>query len=114
MYLLSAEMSAKENMPIDARNRLKDILSKRFNSPADYAYVDGLTGQNLLDEVNLQTRIELWGEGKSYFSMKRNKVTIKRGPNHLFRSGESFMYNSDELTFKIPQSEIQNNVNISN
>lgn len=114
MYLLSAEMSAKENMPIDARNRLKDILSNRFNSPADYAYIDGLNGQNLLDEVNLQTRIELWGEGKSYFSMKRNKVTIKRGPNHLFRSGESFMYNSDELTFQIPQSEIQNNVNISN
>jgi hypothetical protein len=113
MYLLSAEMSAKESMTTDARNRLKDILKLRFDNAADYAYVDGLSGQALADEVYLQTRIELWGEGKSYLAMKRNKSTVTRGSNHLFRTGESFQYNADELTFKIPQSEIQNNPNIS-
>ncbi|WP_088323529.1 RagB/SusD family nutrient uptake outer membrane protein [Polaribacter tangerinus] len=113
MYLLSAEMSAKENMPVDARKRLKDLLSLRLDSAADYAYIDGLSGQALIDEVYLQTRIELWGEGKSYLAMKRNKATVTRGANHLFETGKSFMYNADELTFEIPQSEIQNNINIS-
>lgn len=114
MYLLSAEMSAKENATGDAQNRLKDVLALRFDDSADYAYIDGLTGQSLIDEVYLQTRIELWGEGKSYFAMKRNKATVTRGPNHLFLTGQSFMYNADELTFEIPQSEIQNNININN
>jgi len=113
MYLLSAEMSAKENMPIDARNRLKNILALRFDNAADYAYIDNLSGQALIDEAYLQTRIELWGEGKAYMAMKRNKATITRGSNHLFLTGQTFQYNADELTFKIPQSEIQNNVNIS-
>ncbi|PQJ79211.1 RagB/SusD family nutrient uptake outer membrane protein [Polaribacter porphyrae] len=113
MYLLSAEMSAKEGLTSDARNRLKQLLALRYSNAADYAYVDNLTGQSLEDEVYLQTRIELWGEGKSYFAMKRNKATVTRGSNHLFLTGQSFMYNADELTFDIPQSEIQNNININ-
>jgi hypothetical protein len=114
MYLLSAEMSAKEGMDADARNRLKDLLALRFDDAADYAYVDALSGSDLQDEIYLQTRIEFWGEGKSYLAMKRNKATVTRsGSNHLFLQGQSFPYNSDEMTFKIPQSEIQNNLFIN-
>lgn len=113
MYLLSAEMSAKENMTVDARNRLKNLLALRFDTATDYAYIDGLTGQALIDEVYYQTRVELWGEGKSYLAMKRNKATVTRGSNHLFLTGQSFLYNSNELTFEIPLSEIQNNLNIN-
>lgn len=115
MYLLSAEMSAKEGMDLDARNRLKDVLELRFDNASNYAYVDGLSGAALEEEIYLQTRIEFWGEGKSYLAMKRNKATVTRGidSNHLFLKGQSFEYNSDEMTFKIPQSEIQNNVLIN-
>jgi len=109
MYLLSAEMSAKEGIDVDAHNRIKDLLSKRFENATDYAYIDGLSGQNLIDEVYLQTRIELWGEGKSYLAMKRNKATINRGDNHLSFVGVAVPYNDDRLTWEIPQSEIQNN-----
>ena len=109
MYLLSAEMNAKESNDGAARTRLKEILALRFTNAADYAYVDGLSGQALQDEIYLQTRIELIGEGKSYLAMKRNKATITRGSNHVFHAGSSFLYNSDELTLEIPQSEIQNN-----
>ena len=109
MYLLSAEMNAKEGNDGPARNRLKEILALRFTAAADYAYVDALSGQALQDEIYLQTRIELWGEGKSYLAMKRNKATITRGANHVFHAGASFPYNADELTLEIPQSEIQNN-----
>ena len=113
MYLLSAEMNAKEGQDGPARNRLKEILALRFTNAADYAYVDALSGQALQDEIYLQTRIELWGEGKSYLAMKRNKATITRGANHVFHAGASFPHNADELTLEIPQSEIQNNPFIS-
>jgi hypothetical protein len=55
----------------------------------------------------------MWGEGKSYFAMKRNQATVTRGTNHVFRAGESFMYDSDEMSFQIPETEIINNPNIS-
>ncbi|MFD0993221.1 RagB/SusD family nutrient uptake outer membrane protein [Tenacibaculum geojense] len=109
MYLLSAEMAAKEGLETEAKNRLKDILAERFEDPADYAYVDALSGQDLLDEIYLQTRIEFWGEGKSYLALKRNKETLTRGENHIYLSGESIEYNDDRLTLEIPQSEVQNN-----
>ncbi|CAM1368561.1 SusD family protein [Tenacibaculum sediminilitoris] len=109
MYLLSAEMAAKEGLEAEAKNRLKDLLSQRFDAAADYAYVDALTGKDLQDEIYLQTRIELWGEGKSFLALKRNKATLTRGGNHIYLTGESIPYNDDRLVFEIPQSEIQNN-----
>lgn len=109
MYLLSAEMAAKEGMSEDAKTRLKQLLSQRFSNATDYAYVDGLTGTALTNEVILQTRIELWGEGKSYLSMKRNKQTMTRGSNHVFHAGLSIPYSDERLTYEIPRAEIQNN-----
>lgn len=109
MYLLSAELAAKEGLEAEAKNRLKAILSERFDAAADYAYVDGLTGVDLQNEIYLQTRIEFWGEGKSFLALKRNKATLTRGANHIYLAGESIPYNDDRLVFEIPQSEVQNN-----
>ncbi len=106
MYLLNAETAAKSGDEPTARESLKTLLSERVS---DVSYVDGLSGQALLDEIYLQTRIELWGEGKSYLAMKRNQATITRGANHLSFVGVSVPYNDERLTFSIPQSEIQNN-----
>ncbi|MGC1240052.1 MAG: RagB/SusD family nutrient uptake outer membrane protein [Chryseosolibacter sp.] len=106
MYLLNAEAQAKLGQDAAAITRLKELLDLRI---ADHSYVDALSGQTLLDEIYLQTRIELWGEGKSYLALKRNKATLTRGSNHLFNAGESFTYDSDELTFPIPQAEVLNN-----
>ncbi|MES3018460.1 MAG: RagB/SusD family nutrient uptake outer membrane protein [Bacteroidota bacterium] len=105
-YLLNAEAKAKLAMDAPARDRLKQLLSKRITN---IAYVDALNGQALKDEIYLQTRIELWGEGKSYLALKRNKATATRGTNHLFEAGKSFTFDSDELTFPIPQAEVLNN-----
>ena len=109
-YLLNAEANARANNVGAARASLKALLARRV---PDNSYVDGLSGQALLDEIYLQTRIELWGEGKSYLAMKRNKATIVRGPNHLNFVGAPIQYNDERLTFEIPQSEIQNNPFIS-
>jgi hypothetical protein len=67
------------------------------------------TNQQIRDAIYLQTRIEFWGEGKSYLAMKRNQATVTRGTNHVYRAGESFTYDSDEMSFQIPQLEINNN-----
>jgi len=106
MYLLHAETAARSGDDGAARTSLKALLNLRLPSTT---YVDGLSGQALLDEIYLQTRIELWGEGKSYLAMKRNKATIIRGANHLSNVGVAIPYNDDRLTFEIPQSEVQNN-----
>src|SRR5690606_11049574 len=68
MYLLSAEALARLDRDGEAVARLKQLLAIRI---PDVSYVDGLAGHALEDEIYLQTRIELWGEGKTYLAMKR-------------------------------------------
>ncbi len=108
-YLLAAETLAKSGNAAQAREVLAELLDARMD---DTSYLNSLSGTALQNEIYLQTRIELWGEGKSYLAMKRNKATIKRGPNHLFYAGQSFMYNDDKLTLEIPQQEVVNNPNL--
>jgi len=106
MYLLHAEAAAQTGDEGAAKTSLKFLLDQRM---PDTSYIDGLSGQNLIDEIYLQTRIELWGEGKSYLAMKRNKATVSRGSNHLSNVGVAIPYDDTRLSFLIPQSEIQNN-----
>jgi hypothetical protein len=106
MYLLNAETAAKNGDEATAKTSLKAVLNNRL---ASTAYIDALSGQALQKEIYLQTRIELFGEGKSYLAMKRNKATIVRGSNHLSFVGVPIPYNDSRLTFSIPQSEVQNN-----
>lgn len=113
-YLLSAEAAAKSGDETSAKNRLKELLTIRLGSAANAdAFVDPLTGSNLINTIYNQTRIEFWGEGKAYLAMKRNQATVTRGSNHVFRAGQSFLYNSDELSYQIPQLELDNNAEIT-
>ena len=105
-YLLAAETLAKSGNETEAKTILKSFLDNRL---ADTNYIDNLSGTSLLDEIYLQTRIELFAEGKSYLAMKRNKASITRGTNHAYNAGKSYSYDANELTFDIPQSEINNN-----
>jgi hypothetical protein len=106
MYLLHAEAAAHLGLDGEAVDALDELLSKRL---PDTSYLSDLSGDELLDEIYLQTRIELWGEGKSYLALKRFKETVVRGDNHLSFVGVPIPYNDDRLTFEIPESELQNN-----
>ena len=110
MYLLLAEAAAQVGNEALAKEALKTLLDERVD---DSSYVDALSGQQLADEIYLQTRIELWGEGKVYLAGKRLGKTATLGPNHLTFPGRTVPFNSDEMTFEIPQSERQNNPNIN-
>jgi starch-binding outer membrane protein, SusD/RagB family len=109
-YLLNAEANAHLGKETEAKQALTSVLSQRG---LDLTYLTALTGQALLDEIYFQTRLELWGEGKSYLAMKRNKATTTRGSNHLYFAGQSFAYNDPKLTFVIPQAEVLNNPNLN-
>lgn len=112
-YLLSAEAAAKTGDEATAKARLQDLLNIRMGNAEATSYLAQFSGQSLIDEIYFQTRVEMWGEGKSYLAMKRNQATVTRGTNHVFRPGQSFSYDSDELSFQIPENEIINNPNIS-
>src|SRR5690606_14370870 len=62
MYFLNAEAAAHLGNDAAAVTSLKAVLDERLD---DTAYLDNLSGQQLLNEIYLQTRIEFWGEGKS-------------------------------------------------
>ncbi|WP_159022774.1 RagB/SusD family nutrient uptake outer membrane protein [Formosa sp. L2A11] len=106
MYLLNAETAAKAGDETTAKASLKALLDERLD---DTSYVDQLSGNALLAEIILQTRIEFWGEGKSYLLMKRNNSTITLGSNHLTYPSQTITSDDDRLTLDIPQTEIQNN-----
>ncbi len=109
-YLLNAEANANLNQDASARTSLKALVSQRIT---DASYIDGLSGQDLKDEIYLQTRIELWGEGKSYLALKRNRASTTRGSNHLNNVGVTIPYDDNKLSFEIPVLELQNNPFIS-
>ncbi len=110
MYLLNAEAAVNIGMDAEARISLASVLDLRVD---DTSYLDDLSGQDLEDEIYLQTRLEFWGEGKSYLAMKRNKATTVRGPNHLSFVDVAIPYNDERMTFEIPEAEILYNPAIS-
>ncbi len=110
MILLNAEALAKSSQDGPAREMLRSLVSQRV---PDTSYLNALSGTALQDEIYLQTRIELWGEGKSYLALKRNQGTVNRGPNHLSFVGVPMSYDDERLTFEIPEQELQDNIFIN-
>ncbi|QLE01738.1 RagB/SusD family nutrient uptake outer membrane protein [Galbibacter sp. BG1] len=108
--LLNIEALAKSGQESAAIAALTDFVSTRVD---DASYISGLSGQALIEEIYKQTRLELWGEGKSYLALKRNEETVVRGDNHLSFQGVPMPFDDERLTFEIPQQELQDNNNIT-
>ena len=108
MYLIKAEAEAKANNDGAAQTALYTLVQQRDTDPD---YINSLTGQALKDEIYKQWRIEMWGEGKSYLAMMRNKATITRQGHIDFNI--SIPYDDDRLSIDIPYEEVQNNPNVT-
>ncbi|MGH1518003.1 RagB/SusD family nutrient uptake outer membrane protein [Chryseobacterium sp. JK1] len=108
LYYVEAEALARQGREAEARQVLFDITSKR-----NAAYtLSTKSGNDLLNEIILQKRIELWGEGYAWFDMKRLNVPLERvytGTNHTFGR---FNLTPDKFKFQIPNKEINNNPQI--
>ena len=76
MYLIMAEAYARGAMETEARNALYVIAKDR-----DPMYtLSTKTGEALIDEIMIQRRVELWGEGFRFLDLKRLNMPLDRGP----------------------------------
>ncbi|MEN8116850.1 MAG: RagB/SusD family nutrient uptake outer membrane protein [Bacteroidota bacterium] len=114
MYLIEAEAKARTGDESGAKQLLSELVRLRSYGSNPYN-ISSLSGQDLLDMIHLQARIELWGEGKSLWYAKRFKRTMVRnyeGTNHP-EILPDYQYNDPKLIHLIPQNEINNNPEIS-
>lgn len=105
MVLIEAEAYAQLNQNGKAAETLKVLMVNRQPSWKK-------TSVNV-EDVYLQRRIELWGEGFSYFDLKRLNKGIDRnyaGSNHL-SGGYKLVVPAQDVrwTYQIPQREMQEN-----
>lgn len=109
MYLIEAEAKARLGMDADAAAALLPLAVNR-----DPAYVLSTnTGQALIDEILLQRRWELWGEGFRYTDLKRLNMALDRtGANHnasLLGNLLEVPAGDPDWEWKIPQDEMDAN-----
>ena len=116
MYLIEAEADCHLNKEQDARDLLVEL---NRTSGRDPEYSCTKSGSELLEEVRLYNRIELWGEGHDWFNYKRWGLPIER---HDTSRGGNFLRQfavtinpSDHngWTWIIPSGEVDYNSDIS-
>jgi hypothetical protein len=103
MYLIQAEAYAHMGNNAAAANALYQLAKKR-----DAAYVLSVsTGAKLLNEILLQRRIELWGEGFRFYDLKRLNLPLDRSRHTFLPSYQKSVPAGDiKWQFVIPQAEI--------
>lgn len=79
MYLIEAESYARLNNTTSAQEILYQFAITR-----DPSYVKSTkTGNDLIEEILTQRRVELWGEGFRFYDLKRLNLPLNRtGGNH--------------------------------
>lgn len=111
MYLIEAEAAAEAGQNGVAIAAVNAVVEARDSDAANL--ISG-TGDALIQEIRLQRRLELWGEGFGLFDIKRWKIPLDRrdhDPTLCLTTDldpNSYMFN-----WRIPQYEIDANDFIS-
>lgn len=110
MYLINAEATAMAGNPAGGAQ----ILNEFVNTFRDPAYVCAAnTAEDVQNEVWMQRRVELWGEGISYFDIMRLKKGIdRRGGGWEAVWVYDIPAESNVMRLPIPNSEVQANPNL--
>ena len=116
MYLIEAEALARQGQDAAAQAILQSLVEVRF--PAYNAST--FSGTSLVNEILLQRRIELWGEGFSLMDIKRLHQGLNRpqGPgNHGAPNFDPGVYTTSpedpRFLMRIPQRELDANSNMT-
>lgn len=116
MYLIEAEAQARAGQDALAQEALYELVRNRDSQ----AVKSTKTGGELIEEILLQKRIELWGEGRSWFDLKRTGGSIERknevggvASSHRLDAQLQFGPEDTRWVFQIPQKEIEANPNIN-
>ncbi|WP_143961834.1 RagB/SusD family nutrient uptake outer membrane protein [Litoribacter populi] len=110
MYLIEAEALARTGQDGPAADLLNELVSAR-----DAAYSFSGAGQALIDEILIQRRIELWGEGFRYLDIKRLDLGLDRTGtihNPALAQIMELPARDNMWIFRIPLREIDANDNI--
>lgn len=110
MYLIEAEALSHLDKDAEAAG----VLFKIANNRDPNYTLSTKTGNQLLEEILEQRRIELWGEGFRFFDLKRLKQALNReGANHKSRVCEVMEMDPDDAkwVFFIPKAELNANKN---
>lgn len=108
MVLIEAEALAQQGKNAEAAGVLKELMAKRQPSWNKSSVT--------VEDIYLQRRIELWGEGFSYFDLKRLNKGIDRayaGSNHDPSYLLKVPAQDERWCYQIPLSEINENTHIS-
>lgn len=108
MYLIEAEALAQQGKTAEAYNVLKVLMDNR-----DPNWSSNRTTATV-EDVFLQKRLELWGEGRIFYDYLRMKKTVDRtytGSNHMVKIKVDA--GSWKFIYQIPQTEIDNNAELS-
>ena len=107
VLLMKAEAQAQSGDANGAKATLNILLGARTKTGATKLTCDtysGMTGLTALQMVQLQTRIELWGEGgREFFNNKRWGIAVDRTSStiHVDKS----TYSVAKMTLQIPEVE---------
>jgi hypothetical protein len=104
MYLIEAEALAQQGKTSEARDVLKILMDNRDPNWSTNRSVA------TVEDVFLQKRLELWGEGHIFYDYLRLKKGVDRtysNSNHMVKTKVDA--GSWKFIYQIPQSEIDNN-----
>lgn len=108
MYLIEAEALARSNQNDLAAQALYNLVISR-----DDAYtLSSNTGAALINEIMVQRRIELWGEGFRWYDLKRLNLPLDRTGSNQTVAVAGFMevaVGDNKWTWPIPQDEMDSN-----
>lgn len=107
MLLIEAEALARQNSD-GAADLLNELRALRGATPTS------TTGSSLVEEIILERRKELYGEGFAWFDLIRLQRGLKREGNHADFGGHQVVpAKSWRFVYQIPTNEIINNPNIN-
>jgi hypothetical protein len=111
MYLILAEAQAMGGSPSQGASTLQNFV-QTYRDPAYKC--TATTAEGVQDAVWEQRRIELWGEGLSYFDLMRlNKGIDRRGAGFPSAYVFNIPAGDNTLIYRIPESEQEANPLIS-
>ena len=110
VYLMKAECQARLGDESGAKTTLNTLLAARTKSdattPLSCDNYSSMAGMSALEMVQLQTRIEMWGEkGLEWYNNRRWNIAVNRAGSKVHWN-PGITYPVSKMTLQIPSEEI--------
>lgn len=111
MYLIKAEAEAMSGNLGAGKSTLESFV-QTYRNPSFISHAT--SAEELQDEVWLQRRMELWGEGFALFDILRlKKPIVRKGTNYPASVQFNLDPESQIMIYRIPQCEMETNEGIT-